>query len=150
MSTPQKKTLQVPVPLNSLMDHMESGGSNDEELKEIQKPKIAPKFRKFCSGHERAEMRTQHLEHHVGNLILRNQAAEERELKRETGNLNKERELEVKIEEIKRLGHSNAVKLAGLPALAANVKKNATRINRNSRKLEKVENETKAIRARFN
>lgn len=54
---------------------------NVEESSEPQPTVMDPQFRAFCGNPKTGELRTGYLEHHVGSLIIRVQAMEEREQK---------------------------------------------------------------------
>lgn len=119
----------LPTPLNTQTsdgnkDQPDTNGTDDEELKELQKPIMAAQFREFCGNPEGAALRKQHLEHLVGNLIIANRTIEKREKTRQAN----ENTLRDKVEELSRRTAEHAGKIDQLPSLERVVNENTAKM----------------------
>lgn len=118
------------------------GSAEEAELKDLQKPALAARFRDFCGNPEGNEGRLKQLEHHVGNLILRHQSAENRERKREVETTEYENNVRQKMEDLDLSTKQHAELLVDLPTLKSTVEMNKTNIDRIHNKIREVEQET--------
>lgn len=141
----------LPTPLSDQHDNAlelqnPAGDAEDEELSELQRPLGAQNFREFCGNPKNDEERTQHLEHHVGHLIMANRAAEGRERVRKFD----EQNLREKMDELNAIVSKHTSQLKELPALRTATDLNTKNTTRNANKISDINRETKSIRVEFN
>lgn len=103
-------------------------------------------FREFCGNPDGAEMRIEHLEHHMGHVILGNRAAEQIERARQV----KEKEICEKVDKINLLVRQHAEKLDGVPQLKDTLDANTMRLDQTDNRVTDIAQESKDTRADFN
>lgn len=148
---PDKKTPPppLPTPINT-KDPNETGkkvtanNTDKEEAEELQKPILAEKFRMFCGNSEGNEARTEHLEHHVGSLIIKRKTAEERENARD----GEVRELRGEVEELN-IMMKRAPKIEKITELQKIVNSNTDKTDQNTKQIDEIDQETKGIHLEF-